>query len=83
LFGTSGTTTGTAAIGINKSGEVVGDYDGEEHGFTYSPGGKYATFNVPQSTDTLPAAVISAGIVAGSFVPKKSGRPEGGFLRSP
>lgn len=62
-----GTTTGTVAIGINSSGEIVGIYyNPEQTGFLLS-GGTYTTIAVPGSVSTYAESINKYGVIAGYY----------------
>jgi hypothetical protein len=86
-----GNKQGTWAVGINASGEIVGDYiDSEsvQHGFVLSTTGTYTSFDPPGSTTTnpsgvsgtLPSGIDAAGDVTGFFT--DSSAVQHGFVRT-
>jgi probable HAF family extracellular repeat protein len=75
---------GTVAIGINRSGQVVGYYDDlhNHHGFLYS-GGTYTTLNDPLATNGTEAdGINSAGLIVGVYF-DHTGTDTHGFLYNP
>jgi probable HAF family extracellular repeat protein len=67
------------AWGINRSGEIVGDYiesDGITRGFLYK-GGVYTTVEYPGAAVTALADINSEGIVVGGFILQTPGYAEG------
>jgi hypothetical protein len=58
----------TVATGINKAGQIVGDYfDGSKnHGFLLT-GGNYITLDPSGSTFTVASKINDAGQIVGTF----------------
>lgn len=62
-----GTTTGTVALGINSSGEIVGIYDNpNQTGFLLS-GGTYTSIAVPGAALTFTEGINKYGVIAGYY----------------
>lgn len=62
-----GTTSGTVALGINSSGEIVGIYDNpDQTGFLLS-GGTYTSIAVPGAVLTYAEAINKHGVIAGYY----------------
>jgi uncharacterized membrane protein len=78
------TANGTAALGVNAAGLIVGVYwDADcihSHGFVRSPNGAFTTIDVPGATDTGVYAINSAGAMSGVYFTDSG---IFGFLRSP
>src|SRR4051812_44558422 len=75
----------TNPIAINAAGQITGSYrpagnSGGGHGFLRQVDGTIVTFNVPNSTHTVPTGISSAGCIAGFF---GDGTHDVGFLRAP
>src|SRR5262249_47463144 len=51
------------------------------HGFLRRAGGEIVSFDVPESTGTVPASINNAGAITGSYIPA-NGLPFG-FVRDP
>lgn len=71
---------GTEVYDINAQGQVVGEYlDSSVHGrgFIYDHGTYTFGIDVPGATDTFPAAINDAGVIAGSYFDAANGH---GFL---
>lgn len=61
---------GTEVYDINAQGQVVGEYldsGTHGHGFIYDHGAYISGIDVPGATDTFPAAINDAGVIAGSY----------------
>jgi uncharacterized membrane protein len=62
-----GTTTGTVALGINASGEIVGIYENpNQTGFLLS-GGTYTSIAVPGAVLTYAEGINKHGVIAGYY----------------
>lgn len=71
----------TSAIGINNSGDVVGDFHyrwSTDHGFLYS-GGRFTTIDFPGATSTEAYGINDSGVIVGQF---SDGTGWHGFLDS-
>ena len=71
---------GTEVYDINAQGQVVGEYldsGTHGHGFIYDHGTYTFGIDVPGATDTFPAAINDAGVIAGSYFDATGGH---GFL---
>ncbi len=63
-----GSTSSSAATGINDAGQIVGYYFAgfSNHGFLMS-GGSYTTIDVPGATETLAAGINDADQIVGAY----------------
>ena len=61
-----GTPTGTVALGINSSGEIVG-IDNHPNGFLLS-GGTYTLIAVPGAVSTYTEGINKYGVIAGYYL---------------
>ena len=71
---------GAQVYGINAQGQVVGEYldsGTRGHGFIYDHGTYIFGIDVPGATDTYPAAINDAGVIAGTYFDATGGH---GFL---
>jgi len=82
-----GAVSGTVAMGINNTGQIVGYYFGGGgngcHGFLLS-GGSFSSFDFPSASNlvcTLPMAINDSGEIVGDYQ-YNGGKDYGGFLLS-
>jgi uncharacterized membrane protein len=75
--------TGTAAVGINAAGQIVGSYVAgqTDHGFFRAADGTITTFDAPNGTNTVVTAINDSGSIAGTFTNNTNGQSQG-FLRT-
>jgi hypothetical protein len=68
----------TAALGLNNSGEIVGDFvsNGHQAGFLYS-GGNFQTIACPNAGSTIAQGINDNGVIVGSCDPTGSAQ---GFI---
>lgn len=58
------------AVGVNDSGTVVGFYSdsaGHSHGFLWTGGTNYTTFDFPGAVGTFPYGINNAGVIVGTW----------------
>ena len=74
--------SGTQAMGINATGQIVGSYSnvGGDHGFLYSSG-TYTILDDPLANQgTTASDVNAAGLIVGSYTVNSNGH---GFIYNP
>src|SRR5436190_18949360 len=77
--------TGTLALGINDSGQIVGQYNdlnGHTYGFLYS-GGTYNALNAPSASFTSASAINGSGLIVGYYASSTVAQTVHGFLYNP
>jgi probable HAF family extracellular repeat protein len=83
INGDSSSTNGTAALGINDAGQIVGYYYGSgstQHGFIYS-GGRYITIDDPLAAKgTAASGINNLGQIVGSYRDNNNTNNSHGFL---
>jgi uncharacterized RDD family membrane protein YckC len=76
--------TGTTALGINQTGQIVGEFadsSGNIHGYLRGSTGGFTTLDAPGATKTQAWGINDAGWIVGFFV--DAGGKEHGFFRAP
>jgi uncharacterized membrane protein len=58
--------SGTSAFGINARGDIVGDYNGDQHGYLLSKG-KFTTIDFPGASATAARGINSEGEIVGLY----------------
>ncbi len=79
----TGPYEGTSAYAVSDFGEIVGSYfdaSFKAHGFLRTPDGTITSFDVPNSTATIPATINVWGAITGQYF---DGTGVHGFLRTP
>src|SRR5215468_1936801 len=56
----------TGASGINARGDIVGDYNRDQHGYLLSKG-HFTTIDVPGASATAAFAITAAGDIVGDY----------------
>jgi hypothetical protein len=86
-------STFTTPTGITPDGTIVGLYCSTPdcastggfagaHGFVRTPTGRFATFDPPGSTDTVPTSVSPSGEIAGAYCDTAACPHRRGFIRA-